>query len=567
MDIRAVFIQTLKFFNRFSKKQRIIIAAGVAVLVTFFVFLLVFTTNGRDRTDNYAVLFEGMNAGDNTLVLQHLQQNQIPYKLANEDTILIPKDKVYEQRIALASQGIPKTSKVGFEIFDNKDFGMTDEEQRVKYLRALEGELSRTIESLAPIQKANVLIAIPKSSVFVSQQTPPTASVMLGIRAGANLTNAQIFGIKNLVAAAIPQLTIENVKLVSQNGEPLGEEDELSNSKEAAATQLKYKHNIERALEAKIINIISPIVGGEDKVVARVNADFDFSQRKSLQEVYDPNNVVRSEQSVEERREGGEQKQIGGVPGAVSNIGPVQGLDSNGKEKYEKTQNTTNYEVGKTINEIKGEFGVLTRLSAAVVVDGRYKKVVVDGAERIEYVPMSEAEMEKINSLVKQAIGFSQKRGDDVSVSNFEFNAKTQNYTPTTKFDRIAQQISAYLNPFLPMLKYIIVALIIFVFYKKIVAPFTERMLEVQNTEEEKVQSLFETSDEDDEEFNRFGEMRKRVEEQLGIGRSLNENEVRYDVLLEKMKGVIEEKPEEIATLFKMLIKDEISTDFKQSRE
>ena len=567
MDIRAVFIQTLNFFNRFGKKQRIIIAAGVAVLVAFFVFLLVFATNGRDRIDNYAVLFEGMSAGDNTLVLQHLQQNQIPYKLANEDTILIPKDKVYEQRIALASQGIPKTSKVGFEIFDNKDFGMTDEEQRVKYLRAVEGELSRTIESLAPIQKANVLVAIPKSSVFVSQQIPPTASVMLGIRAGTSLSNAQIFGIKNLVAAAIPQLTIENVKLVSQNGEPLGEVDELSSSKEVAAMQLKYKHNIERVLETKIINIISPIVGGEDKVVARVNADFDFSQRKSLQEVYDPNNVVRSEQSVEERREGGEQKQIGGVPGAVSNIGPVQGLDGSGKEKYEKTQSTTNYEVSKTVNEIKGEFGVLVRLSAAVVVDGRYKKVVQNGAEHIEYTPMSEVEMEKINSLVKQAIGFSQKRGDDVSVSNFEFNAKTQNYTPTTKFDRITQQISAYLNPFLPMLKYIIVALIIFVFYKKIVAPFAERMLEVQNTEEEKVQSLFEASDEDDEEFNRFGEMRKRVEEQLGIGRSLNENEVRYDVLLEKMKSVIEEKPEEIATLFKMLIKDEISTDFKQSRE
>ncbi len=566
MDIRAVFIQTLKFFNHFSKKQRIIIISGVIALVAFFVFLLVFTTNGRDRNDRYAVLFEGMNASDNALVLQHLQQNQIPYKLSNDDTILIPQDKVYEQRIALASQGIPKTSKVGFEIFDNKDFGLTDEEQKVKFLRAIEGELSRTIESLAPIQKANVLIAIPKNSVFVSQQVAPTASVMLGIRAGANLTNAQIFGIKNLVAAAIPNLLIENVKLVSQNGEPLGEDDELSNSKETAATQLRYKHNIEKALEAKIINILSPVVGGEDKVVARVSADFDFSQRKSLQEVYDPNNVVRSEQNLEEKREGGEKKQIGGVPGAVSNIGPVQGLDDqNGKEKYEKTQNTTNYEVGKTVNEIKGEFGVLTRLSAAVVVDGRYKKSIKDGKDSIEYIALSDAEMEKINSLVKQAIGFNQKRGDDVTVSNFEFNSKTQNYIPATEFDKITAKIEAYLNPFLPMLKYIIVALIIFIFYKKIIVPFTERMLEVQNTQEEKIESLFEATDEDDEELNRFGEMRKRVEEQLGIGKTFNEEEVKYDVLLEKMKATLEEKPEEVAMLFKMLIKDEINLDSKQS--
>ncbi|WP_104696821.1 MULTISPECIES: flagellar basal-body MS-ring/collar protein FliF [unclassified Helicobacter] len=566
MDIREVFTQTLGFFNRLTKRQRIIIGAGVVALVAFFVFLLVFTTNGKVRNDQYAVLFEGMNPSDNALVLQHLQQNQIPYKLSNEDTILVPRDKVYEQRIALASQGIPKTSKVGFEIFDNKDFGITDEEHKVKFLRAIEGELSRTIESLAPIQKANVLIAIPKSSVFVSQQIPPTASVMLGIKMGSNLTSAQIFGIKNLVAAAIPNLTIENVKLVSQNGEPLGEDDELSTSKEIAAIQLKYKNNIERVLEAKIINILSPVVGGEDKVVARVSADFDFSQKKSLQEIYDPNNVVRSEQNLEEKREGGEKKQIGGVPGAVSNIGPVQGLEDNdGKEKYEKTQNTTNYEVGKTVNEIKGEFGVLTRLSAAVVVDGRYKKVVVDGVEKIEYIPMSEVEMEKIDSLVKQAIGYSQKRGDDVTVSNFEFNAKTQNYVPMTDFDKITMRIESYLRPFLPMLKYVIVALIIFVFYRKIIVPFTERMLEVQNHEEEKVESLFETADEEDEEFNKFGEMRKRVEEQLGIGKGFNEDEVKYDVLLEKMRNIVEEKPEEIATLFRMLIQDEINADIKQS--
>lgn len=566
MDIREVFTQTLGFFNRFTKKQRIIIGLGVVALIAFFVFLLVFTTNGKARNDQYAVLFEGMNPSDNALVLQHLQQNQIPYKLSNEDTILVPRDRVYEQRIALASQGIPKTSKVGFEIFDNKDFGITDEEHKVKFLRAIEGELSRTIESLAPIQKANVLIAIPKSSVFVSQQVPPTASVMLGIKMGNSLTSAQIFGIKNLVAAAIPNLTIENVKLVSQNGEPLGEDDELSTSKEIAAIQLKYKNNIERVLEAKIINILSPVVGGEDKVVARVSADFDFSQKKSLQEIYDPNNVVRSEQNLEEKREGGDKKQVGGVPGAVSNIGPVQGLEDNdNREKYEKTQNTTNYEVGKTVNEIKGEFGVLTRLSAAVVVDGRYKKVITDGVERIEYVPMSEAEMEKIDSLVKQAIGYSQKRGDDVTVSNFEFNAKTQNYVPMTDFDKITMRIESYLRPFLPMLKYVIVALIIFVFYRKIIVPFTERMLEVQNNEEEKVESLFETADEEDEEFNKFGEMRKRVEEQLGIGKGFNEDEVKYDVLLEKMRNLIEEKPEEMATLFRMLIQDEINADIKQS--
>ncbi|MFC3847920.1 flagellar basal-body MS-ring/collar protein FliF [Helicobacter baculiformis] len=560
MDFKSLFQQIIDLFARLNKAQKITIVSAFVLVVAFLIFLLVYPTRGKDTLSDYGVLFEGMDNSDNALVLQYLQQKQIPYKIPKDDTILIPKDKIYEERIALASQGIPKTSKVGYEIFDTKDFGATDFDQNIKYIRAIEGELSRTIESLTPIEKANVHIAIPKDSVFVSREIPPTASVMLSIKPNMRLLPKQILGIKNLIAASVPKLTVENVKLVNENGEPLGEDDELDSTRELAQAQLHYKQNFENLLENKISKILSPIVGGRDKVVAKVSAEFDFSQKKSTKETFDPNNVVRSEQTMEEKKEGFPKKEVGGVPGVVSNIGPVQGVANDQlKEKYEKSTNTTNYEVGKTISEIKGEFGVLTRLNAAVVVDGRYKKVDKNGVETIEYIPLSAEEMDKINALVKQAIGYNQSRGDAVAVSNFEFNAKATKYVPMSAYEKFVHTTEKYLGPFSSLLKYLIIGLVLYVFYKKVITPFSQRMLEIHPDEEEQVQSLFAVDEDDDEEIDRFGEMRKKVEDQLGLSASFDEEDVKYDIMLERVKGALKERPEEVASLFKLLIKDEVA--------
>ncbi|GMB89339.1 Flagellar M-ring protein FliF [Helicobacter ailurogastricus] len=560
MDFKGLLQQIISLFSRLNKAQKITIVVAVSLIVAFLVFLLLYPTKDRGDLSGYGVLFEGMDASDNALILQHLQQKHIPYKIPKDDTILIPKDKVYEERISLASQGIPKTSKVGYEIFDVKDFGATDFDQNIKYIRAIEGELSRTIESLVPIEKADVHIAIPKDSVFVSREIPPTASVMLKIKPNMRLLPKQILGIKNLIAASVPKLTVENVKLVNENGEPLGEDDELDTTRELAQAQLHYKQNFENILENKIANILAPIVGGHDKVVAKVSAEFDFSQKKSTKETFDPNNVVRSEQTMEEKKEGFPKKQVGGVPGVVSNIGPVQGINNDQmREKYEKSTNTTNYEVGKTVSEIKGEFGVLTRLNAAVVVDGKYKKVDKNGTEGIEYIALSADEMEKINSLVKQAIGYNKARGDAVTVSNFEFNGKSAKYVPMTTYEKVVATTEKILGPFSSLLKYLIVGLVLFVFYKRVITPFSQRMLEIHPDEEEKVQSLFAMDEDDEEEIDRFGEMRKKVEDQLGLNTNFNEEDVKYDIMLERVSNSIKERPEEIASLFRLLIKDEVA--------
>ncbi len=563
MDLKVLLQRIVDFFIKLNKKQKIALIAAGVLITALLVFLLLYPFKEKDYAQGgYGVLFERLDSSDNALILQHLQQNQIPYKILKDDTILIPKDKVYEERITLASQGIPKTSKVGFEIFDTKDFGATDFDQNIKLIRAIEGELSRTIESLNPILKANVHIAIPKDSVFVAKEVPPSASVMLKLKPDMKLSPTQILGIKNLIAAAVPKLTTENVKIVNENGESIGEGDILENSKELALEQLRYKQNFENILENKIVNILAPIVGGKNKVVARVNAEFDFSQKKSTKETFDPNNVVRSEQNLEEKKEGASKKQVGGVPGVVSNIGPVQGLKDNKEpEKYEKSQNTTNYEVGKTISEIKGEFGTLVRLNAAVVVDGKYKIALKDGANTLEYEPLSDESLKKINALVKQAIGYNQNRGDDVAVSNFEFNPMAPMLDNATLSEKIMHKTQKVLGSFTPLIKYILVFIVLFIFYKKVIVPFSERMLEVVPDEDKEVKSMFEEMDEEEDELNKLGDLRKKVEDQLGLNTTFSEEEVRYEIVLEKIRGTLKERPDEIAMLFKLLIKDEISSD------
>ncbi|WP_231272928.1 flagellar basal-body MS-ring/collar protein FliF [Helicobacter pylori] len=563
MDLKVLLQRIVDFFIKLNKKQKIALIAAGVLITALLVFLLLYPFKEKDYAQGgYGVLFERLDSSDNALILQHLQQNQIPYKILKDDTILIPKDKVYEERITLASQGIPKTSKVGFEIFDTKDFGATDFDQNIKLIRAIEGELSRTIESLNPILKANVHIAIPKDSVFVAKEVPPSASVMLKLKPDMKLSPTQILGIKNLIAAAVPKLTTENVKIVNENGESIGEGDILENSKELALEQLRYKQNFENILENKIVNILAPIVGGKNKVVARVNAEFDFSQKKSTKETFDPNNVVRSEQNLEEKKEGAPKKQVGGVPGVVSNIGPVQGLKDNKEpEKYEKSQNTTNYEVGKTISEIKGEFGTLVRLNAAVVVDGKYKIVLKDGANTLEYEPLSDESLKKINALVKQAIGYNQNRGDDVAVSNFEFNPTAPMLDNATLSEKIMHKTQKVLGSFTPLIKYILVFIVLFIFYKKVIVPFSERMLEVVPDEDKEVKSMFEEMDEEEDELNKLGDLRKKVEDQLGLNATFSEEEVRYEIVLEKIRGTLKERPDEISMLFKLLIKDEISSD------
>ncbi len=556
MDFKTLLEQLSAAYNKLTNKQKIIIAATLFIIIGLLTFLVLYKKENRE--ENYAVLFEKLDPKDAAMAMQQLEADKIPYKIVNDNTIKVPKEFVYKERIALASKGIPKTSKVGFELFDKQEFGATEFEQKIKYLRALEGELARTIESLEPIESASVHIALPKESVFTEKSTPPTASVTLSIKPYTKLSPKQIMGIKNLIAAAVPKLTPENVKLIDQNGDPLGGKDMLKS--ELIASQIKYKKEFERAYEKKIVNLLAPIVGGEEKVVAKVTIDFDFSQKDETSEYYDPDVVPRSEQTTEEKREGFSKKEVGGVPGAISNIGPVQGIESQKPiQKYQKSTTTTNYEVSKKVTNIKGEFATIKRITAAVVVDGKYRfKKDKNGVEtsQIEYVPLNKQEIANITDIVKKSIGYNPKRGDEVTVSNFEFSkGGLRPKEPVTK--TLIEKTSSFIQPILPFIKFLIAVILLYIFYKKVITPFSQKMLEETKEEEERLEKLAieEEKEAAEDTLEQYKNMKKKIEDELGLGEQFDEEELKYEVLLEKLKQITSENPEEVANILQTLVK------------
>jgi flagellar M-ring protein FliF len=561
MDFKVLFSQLVTLFSKLTKKQKIVIGATIAILVAFLIFLVIYTS-GDSRKNSYAVLFESLSPEDSQKVIEQLEKDNIPYKIPKENTISIPRDMVYKERMSIASLGIPNNKGVGFELFDKQEFGATNFDQNVKFLRAVEGELSRTIESLAPIERATVTLALPKESLFVSKEIPPSASVMVQLIESRILSSKQIRGIKNLVAAAVPKLTMENVTLVNVEGEALGDDSEFAQMSELSSMQQHFKTKEEKRKEEKIITVLSPFIGGDNRVVAKVTIDYDFSQLSSTSESFDPENVVRSEQNTEEKREGFAPKEIGGVPGAVSNIGPVQGLESQQTtEKYEKTNTTTNYEISKTVSSTKAEFSRLKRITAAVVVDGKYKFKKDEAGEdtdELEYIPLDESQLDAIKSLVQQAIGVDDTRGDLVTVRNFQFESSAKSMQGAGGASKFVTFSETYLAPFSVLFKYLFVALILFIAYKKIISPFAERMLEFSKEEEELEKPSLNLDDDEEEDLvEKVQAMRKKVEDQLGVGDNFNEDELKYEVLLDKVKGIAEDSPEEVAALLCTLIEEE----------
>ena len=571
---KEFFEQVSAVFLNLTKRQKIVVLSSIVAVIAFIV-LLILLMRGSGSTQSefsgYSVLFRNIDPSVSAQVIAQLEADGVNYKLADEGTILVPTKDVYKERIAVASitniQG--NNGRVGFELFDNKEFGATEDEQRVKFQRAIQGELSKTIESLEPIERAVVYIAFPKESVFTERQTPPTASVVVKLKTNTSLDLGQIDGIKRIVAGSIANLKVENVKIVTQDGIAIGEDTiALKNEQEAAkiAAQVRYKHEFESRYENKIIDMIASFTGSKEKVTAKVTMEFDFSQTDSEREIFDPNSVIRSEQNIEEHKIGRDKPDIGGVPGAVSNIGPVQGIEDNKPaEQYDKTVSNTNYEISKQIIKTKPQFATIRRITAAVAVDGRYDYVRDENGDAtgtVKYFPLDEAEMNSITNLVKQAVGYDPNRGDEVTVSNIEFRPNSI-AVPLTKFEAFME---SYVNPVLPAAKYVFAFIVLFVLYKKVIMPFMEKMLKDLTPDDDSLlQDSMNVDDEAEDTLERFKAARKRAEDELGISQDFNEEDLKYDVLLEKMKAIVSEKSEEVASLLQGMIKNDSA--FASSKE
>lgn len=395
------------------------LVAAVAFLSAAAFAILIFAAN---RTD-YKPLFTNLTSEDAGEIVKKLKDAKTPYQItADGKGVLVPSDKVYELRLTLASEGLPQGGGVGFEIFDRKNFGMTEFVQKLNYQRALQGELSRTIAQLTGVEQARVHLVIPEKSLFKDNERPATASIVLKMKSSRALQDSEVQGVVHLVAASIEGMDPEHVTVLDSRGKMLSKGGNNDPTSRMSTAMQETQRSYERNAEERIQSLLDRIVGG-GKSVARVTATFDFKQVERVEEKFDPESIaVRSEQRTEEK--GSSTTSGAGVPGVQTNLGrttPGAGATSGGGSKNDET---LNYEVSRSTAKIIEPVGALSKLSVAVLVDGKYEEpaAVKDGqVAKAKYTPRSPDELQKIETLVKSAIGFNLERGDQLSVQNVPF--------------------------------------------------------------------------------------------------------------------------------------------------
>jgi flagellar M-ring protein FliF len=421
-------------FNELPGQRKLGLLGGLAASIALIVGLLLWS-----GTPDYKVLFSNLSERDGGTVIAALQQMNVPYKTEGSGTILVPSEQVYDTRFKLAGQGLPKGGAVGFELMDNAKLGMTQFQEQLAFQRGLEGELARTIQSLAPVEAARVHLAIPKPSVFVREKQAPSASVMLNLYAGRGLDDAQVNAIVHLVASSVPGLNASQVTVVDQAGNLLTAKANMASTQGLNSSQLDYVRQVEGYYAERIEAIVAPIVG-KGNVRAEVRADLDFSVTESTSETFKPNptpdsQAIRSQQSLEDTSQGAAGP-AAGVPGALTNqppgpatappnappganAGPNTGPgQTQAGGTSSRKESTTNFELDKTIRHVKEPLGRVKRLSVAVVVN--YRQAAGEDGQ-LAAKPLKPEELVQINSLVKESMGYSQERGDTVNVVNAAF--------------------------------------------------------------------------------------------------------------------------------------------------
>lgn len=395
------------------------LVAGVAFLSALAFAILIFVAN---RTD-YRPLFTNLTSEDAGEIVKKLKDSKTPYQItADGKGVLVPSDKVYELRLTLASEGIPQGGGVGFEIFDRKNFGMTEFVQKLNYQRALQGELSRTIAQLTGVEQARVHLVIPEKSLFKDNEKPATASIVLKMKSNRALRDSEVQGVVHLVSASIEGMEPEHVTVLDSRGKILSKGGSSDPTTRMTSAMQESQRSYEKSVEERIQSLLDRIVGG-GKSVARVTAAFDFKQVERLEEKFDPESIaVRSEQRTEEK--GASTTSSAGVPGVQTNLGRTTAGGGSASGGGSKNDETLNYEVSRSTSKIIEPVGALSKISVAVLVDGKYEAPAAakEGqAAKGKYIPRSPDELLKIETLVKSAVGFNAERGDQLSVQNIPF--------------------------------------------------------------------------------------------------------------------------------------------------
>ncbi|HEB0853663.1 flagellar M-ring protein FliF [Citrobacter werkmanii] len=474
----ATQLKPLEWLNRLRANPRIPLIVAGAAAVAIIVAMVLWA-----KAPDYRTLFSNLSDQDGGAIVTQLTQMNVPYRFTEgSGAIEVPADKVHELRLRLAQQGLPKGGAVGFELLDQEKFGISQFSEQVNYQRALEGELARTIETLGPVKRARVHLAMPKPSLFVREQKSPSASVTVNLEPGRALDEGQISAVTHLVSSAVAGLPPGNVTLVDQAGHLLTQSN--TSSRDLNDAQLKYASDVESRVQRRIESILSPIVGNGN-VHAQVTAQLDFASKEQTEEQYSPNGdesqaVLRSRQlNVSEQIGSG---YPGGVPGALSNqpapanTAPIAtppanqqnaqnaqttqtANNANTSPRNTQRNETSNYEVDRTIRHTKMNVGDVQRLSVAVVVN---YKTLPDGKP----LPLTADQMKQIEDLTREAMGFSDKRGDTLNVVNSPFTA-----TDETGGELPFWQQQSFIEQLIVAGRWLLVLLVAWILWRKAVRP------------------------------------------------------------------------------------------------
>jgi flagellar M-ring protein FliF len=478
-----------------------LITLGLLVIGTLAGIVVLVKWSGRPE---FVPLYSHLSAEDAAEVVAKLREQKVTYELTRNGTaVQVPRQSLYEVRLELASQGLPRGNGLGFEVFDSTKLGTTEFVQNINYQRALQGELSRTISGLSEVESSRVHIVMSPRSLFIEEQEPATASVILKLRAGRWLSNDQVQGMVHLVSSSVPRLNPENITIVDQNGKLLAGMSGQTTPGKSSSDQLDFQQRKEALLEKRVASMLEKVLG-EDKAIVRVSCDLDFVQEETTQERYLPDNqVVRSEQSSKEMASQPDSSPVG-VPGLAANITPDQpaAFRGTGSSGFEKQDLTRNYEIGKTVSRQIMPVGIVKRLSVAVIVDGSYESIPVEGEKQTretKYVPRTDEEIRQLENIVKRAVNFDAARGDMVEVANIAFNINT--FVPEPEIGGFGRRLDA-LKDYGAFFKYLLAGLFVLFTFVFVIRPLIRWLTDTPWEDVELLEHLPRTIAEIEKQYN-----------------------------------------------------------------
>jgi flagellar M-ring protein FliF len=402
-----------------------------------YVFLMVAIIGGSVialtliQKENYQTLFSGLSTEDASMIVGRLKEQKIPYQLGLGGTaIYVPRDRVYDIRLSLASQNaLPGGGGIGFELFDKTNYGMTEFMQNVNYKRAIQGELSRTINQMPEVKASRVHLALPEKSLYLDREKEVTASVFLKLKPGKALSKEQVAGIVQLVAGSIEGLKPENVVVVDSSGKILYKNGDSNSPVVLSGQHFELQKSIERTLEESIQSMLDRFIPASQSIV-RASVELNLRKVEKVEEEYQPNRSAITNEKKSREKSMNQAVKGGGVPGVASNVPNLATSKEVRPEnpykisESEREESQISYEVSKSVSKIIEPYGDIKRLSLAIVVDGKYEKVKGQKGEEVKYVPRSQKEMSDIKNLVARAVGYDEERGDRIEVLNIPFETE-----------------------------------------------------------------------------------------------------------------------------------------------